>query len=92
MLGVGTGAVAADHTLTLIFDSDDEQIIDNSITQNTLSKQKRLSEIVEDYFNEGGGGQTPNNVHEENSKQGKFASGSKSGNGGSQTEDGFNVK
>ena len=56
MLGVGTGAVAADHTLTLIFDSDDEQIIDNSVNQNPLAKSKRLSEIVEDYFNEGGGG------------------------------------
>ena len=90
MLGVGTGAVAADHTLTLIFDSDDEQIIDNSLTQNTMqSKQKRLSEIVEDYFNEGG--QTPNNVPA-GKKASKFASGNKSGIGGSQTEDVFNVK
>ena len=80
MLGIGTGALAADHTLTLIFDSDDEQIIDNSMMQNTVSKQKRLSEIVEDYFNEGG--QTPNNI-QESKKQSKFASGSKSGIGGS---------
>ena len=87
MLGVGTGALPADHTLTLIFDSDDEQIIDNSINQ-TASKQKRLSEIVEDYFNEGG--YTPNQNHE-GKKPSKFTSGSKSGIGGSQLEDVFAV-
>ena len=37
MLGVGQGALPQDHTLTLIFDSDDEQNIDNSINQ-TASK------------------------------------------------------
>ena len=79
MLGVGQGALPQDHTLTLIFDSDDEQIIDNSINQ-TASKQKRLSEIVEDYFNEGG--YTPNQRHE-TKKPSKFTSGSKSGIGGS---------
>ena len=56
--GVGTGSVAADHTLTLIFDSDEEMPQDN-LGSNLADKnirpvdQKRLSEIVEDYLDEG---------------------------------------
>ena len=69
MQGVGTGSVAADHTLTLIFDSDDEEMKDGD--QNNPSQiqneQKRLSEIVEDYLDEGN--LTPTNHRHGRSRQ-----------------------
>ena len=64
--GIGTGSVAADHTLTLIFDSDEEIHNDTipggggSIGESKGHEQKRLSEIVEDYLDEGN--LTPTNL------------------------------
>lgn len=50
--------MAADHTLTLIFDSDEEIHHDAAAGGALMSDskghdQKRLSEIVEDYLDEG---------------------------------------
>ena len=55
-MGIGTGSVAADHTLTLIFDSDEEMGHDGAQPGDMIYKvtdQKRLSDIVEDCFDEG---------------------------------------
>ena len=58
--------MAADHTLTLIFDSDEEIHNDTipggsgSIGESKGHEQKRLSEIVEDYLDEGN--LTPTNL------------------------------
>ena len=51
--------MGADHTLTLIFDSDEEIQNDNVPGGGSVERgskghdQKRLSEIVEDYLDEG---------------------------------------
>ena len=58
--------MAADHTLTLIFDSDEEMsqefgtVLNSGYDRNAKNnEQKRLSEIVEDYLDESN--QTPDN-------------------------------
>ena len=70
--GIGSGAVGADHTLTLIFDSDEEMPESDSArglgNLERISKEpndnKRLSEIVEDYLDEGN--LTPTNMQRRN--------------------------
>ena len=42
--GVGTGSVAADHTLTLIFDSDEEMVSENNEAGSNIERVTQANE------------------------------------------------
>ena len=92
--GVGTGSMAADHTLTLIFDSDEDDQNSNKDANGSpknndnsgniipsyskVNEQKRLSQIVEDYLDEEN--ETPFNHLKERNSANSRKSGSFSNN------------